>query len=547
MKNTDTFAKLQNIFEKNKDNNPNKWLSLKSFFPRLGKQGVVGVFNVLEDEETTSHEDAHPIRRCFATTSLVFKYSQYINYLIQHEYCIGEDLNNLAYSDHFVKTIGAINIPINPKINHKVIKRAQKTNSYVNPFDVSNCKYPIYKEVLLQEEIKNGQKFSHYIKKKLLSQEQLYGIINQMLFAIKIGQTRQFTHYDLHSDNIIVKPCNSKQINIYKFGNKAYLVPTHGFTPIIIDFGFSYSNALNSGYCWPSMGHTHAGFISDRFDPISDMKLFLLTVSSEIKDANTNENSLKLRNICKNIFAHLKVDNYNGWDDYLDISASDSVLDLFSNVEHESSLFDRFNYHIIDLVTSLTILPYEEEKTKDVVPAFVAFISEYAKIEKELDNDFYSLYVLKDVIQSVRNVRHLYIKQKTREQAIHNFRTDCFEAVNTVSKYCTLKNVKWEKMLCGIICLSKNVEGLIHIYMEKLMAKKVKHLEKMRISKPEEVWECINFHIPDSVNVNIDKDSTFILIDIENTSRKEIKLNKKQIEELNRTHWSEKGNYIVNL
>jgi hypothetical protein len=534
MKNTDTFAKLQNIFEKNKNRDPNKWLSLKSFFPRLGKQGVVGIFNVLEDENT----------------SLVFKYSQYINYLIQHEYCIGEDLNNLAYSDHFVKTIGAINIPINPKINHKVIKRAQKTNSYVNPFDVSECKYPIYKEVLLQEEIKNGQKFSHYIKKKLFSTEQLYSIINQMLFAIKIGQTRQFTHYDLHSDNIIIKPCDPKQINVYKFGKNAYLVPTHGFTPIIIDFGFSYSNALNSGYCWPSMGHTHAGFISDRFDHISDMKLFLLTVSSEIKDTwnakeETATKSLKLRNICKNIFAHLKVDNYNGWDDYLDVSASDSVLDLFSNVEHDSPLFDRFNYHIIDLITSLTILPYEEEKTKDVVPAFTAFISEYAKIEKELDNDFYSLYVLKDVIQSVRNVRHLYIKQKTREQAIHNFRTECFEAVNTVSKYCTLKNVKWEKMLCGIICLSKNVEGLIHIYMEKLMAKKTKHMKKMRISKLEEIWECLNFHIPDSVDVNADVDSKFVLIDVENTSRKEIKLSKKQITELNKTHWSEKGNYVI--
>lgn len=525
--NSDHLHDLIELYEKNKNNDPNTWLSLKHFFQRLGKQGVVGVFNVKDNK-----------------TSLVFKYSQYVNYLIQHEYTIGDSLNELNYCTHFPLTIGAINIPTNPKINHKVIKKAQKEGLKVNPFDISKIKYPIYKEVLLQEEICNAQKFSHFIKKKLLSTDQLYSIINQVLFAIKISHTVNFTHYDLHSDNIMIKQCDPNQINIYKFKDKAYFVPTHGYIPVIIDFGFSYAKSLENSYCWPSMGHTHAGFISDRFDPISDMKLFLLTTSTEIKEYNEHDvNAIKFRNIAKNIFAHLCVDNYNGWDDYIDVSASDSILDILSEVENDSELFDRYDYHIIDLLTSLIILPFEENSSKDIIPAFVAFISEFTKIEKEVNNDFYSLNVLKDIIQSVRNVRALYTSRKTREQAINIFRTDCFESVNTVSKYCTLKTVKWEKLLCGIICLAKNIEGLIYLQMKRLMDKKEKHLERMRLKTPEQVWECINYHI--EIDTHVDENSKFILIDVEKQLRKEIYLDENELKDLNNVPWHKKGGYFM--
>ena len=57
-------------YNKNKNKNWKKWLKFLKTFDKPGKQGLVGIMKVMG----------------YKNTSYVFKLSQYINYLVQHEH-----------------------------------------------------------------------------------------------------------------------------------------------------------------------------------------------------------------------------------------------------------------------------------------------------------------------------------------------------------------------------------------------------------------------------------------------------------------------------
>jgi hypothetical protein len=280
------FNQLVTLYENNKDKIWQDWLKVRTIFSKPGKQGLVGVM------ESGSH-------------TLVFKISQYINYLIQHELTVMKSLNSIYdYCPHFCRVIGGIICNVDPYTDRKE-----------NPFIIT-CKYPIEKEVLLMEYIDNSYKFYNYIKSPKIPESSLYSTVKQTLLAVSIAQKkRRFCHYDLHSANIMIKKCNKDLVFLYVLDSEnQFYVATNGLRPVIIDFGFSYVGNMDNGPVWPSLGHTMVGFTSDRYDPIADPKLFLVTVSGEIDEERHSKRSKKLLNITKNLFFNLNIDWISGWD-----------------------------------------------------------------------------------------------------------------------------------------------------------------------------------------------------------------------------------------
>ena len=74
------FDKVFDYWENNKTKNWTKWLSFDRTFPDQGKQGLVGLFSYKDNPDK----------------KLTFKISQYINYLIRHEYLIMRGLTTLS-------------------------------------------------------------------------------------------------------------------------------------------------------------------------------------------------------------------------------------------------------------------------------------------------------------------------------------------------------------------------------------------------------------------------------------------------------------------
>ena len=132
------FSSLVEYYNKNKETNWMDWLEFDQTFEKHGKQGLVGLFRPKRKEILSPN--GKPLK-------FVFKISQYINYLVQHEYTVMKGLNDISpYCPHFCKAIGTILCEVDPT--------ARKTG---NPFEITT-KHPIEKEILLSEYIENSSK-----------------------------------------------------------------------------------------------------------------------------------------------------------------------------------------------------------------------------------------------------------------------------------------------------------------------------------------------------------------------------------------------------
>ena len=516
------YQKLITYFEKNKDKPWNDWLKFDKLLDNQGKQGMVGLFNLKDENE----ED---------NIKYIFKLSQSLNYLVYHELTVMQGLSSISnFCPFFCKGIGSIKCKVEPKRKIK------------NPFDIKS-KYPIEKEVLLCEYIENSSKFYNYIKTKDIKEEMLYSIVKQVLMGINIAQQKkQFTHYDLHSNNVMIKKCNKDLVFIFRYDDdNQFAVPTLGYYPIIIDYGFAYISDMQDKPLWTSLAHTEVGFMSDRFDWVADPKLFLITVSNEIKDKRNTTKAKKFRRIVRNLFYPLKIDVECGWDDDEDKSAADSVLEMLDIENNTSKIFKDFDYYCIDILQSLIILPLQEQDYSNIGKSFKAFLKEWSKIENEISNEFYNIYILKEVVNIARNIRPDYLKKETRADAITIFQKNIYKAINKVSAFCNPKNINFEKFLCSLLLLAENIEGMLYEVISTRMEEKQKQYDKLPLQSLEQIYAAVDVNIKDTYTYN--KDTIFCIIDVENETNDLFKIPEDEVENINEINNLSKGCYIYDL
>jgi hypothetical protein len=520
--NLSDYNKLVSHYENNKDKDWNEWLEFDSTFEKPGKQGLVGLFKLKHEKDL----------KC------VFKISQYINYLAQHENTIMEGLNEISsYCPHFCKSFGTIICKVDPK-----------SRKEGNPFN-SDTKYPIEKEVLLCEYIEKSCKFYNYIRaEQKITESILYSTIKQVLMAIVIAQRKKnFTHYDLHSNNVMMRRCNKDLVFLYVIDkDNQFCVPTHGHYPVIIDYGFSYIENMEDGPLWASMGHTNVGFMSDRFDWVADPKLFLVTVSREIKHKRETKKAKKLRRIIRNIFCPLKIDWDCGWDDTEEHKAAgDYVNDLIYKYNKKSKLFREYEHYCIDILQTLVVLPLEKQPYEDIHVSYQAFINQWVKIEDVIASPFYNLYVLKGLIDAARDVRAAYMDEETRKYAIKTFQTRIKSRVDEVAKFCVLKNIHYEKMLCSLYVFARNMEGALFETIENRMKKKEKEYSKLPLNSTEQVYGAIECNFPDEYVYN--ENTNVFIVDSINDTCTVYKIPGDQLQYVNDIHPMARGTFIYDL
>lgn len=490
------YNRLVEYYQKNKDRPWNEWLKLDKVFARPGKQGIVGLM-VGQDEQ--------------GELAYVFKISQHINYLIPHEMTVLYSVTELAnFCPHFCRGIGMLECLSDP-------------NNIKNPLNIDNKKHLINKDVLLMEYIENSHKFYNYIKSGL-DEKILYSIVKQTLLAVAIAQrTKKFTHYDLHSNNIMIRKCDKNAVFLYILDpDHVYIVPTFGYYPVIIDYGFSYSSSMDDGSMWATFNHTDVGFYMDRFDWVADPKLFLISVSKELKQYRPSKNSKTLRNIVKNLFSCLDVDWSSGWDNYDEKCATDSVIKKLYKYSKGVNIFTEYEYYAFDLLTSLITLPLKNYSHKDIHICYVSFLKEFSKIEKEISNPFYCLYLLKVMIDLCREVREDYSHDQSRSKAIEYFTRTFLTEVDRVASFCQLSTLNFDRLICSLICLGKNLNGLYYNIMQKKMAVKNEYYDKLPVSSVEEIINIINEHIISDYEFN--SDTILLVIDSVKGSATEIEI-----------------------
>tara|TARA_Y100000389_G_C17456976_1_gene518789 strand:- start:342 stop:1943 length:1602 start_codon:yes stop_codon:yes gene_type:complete len=524
LSNISGINEIVSFYEQNKDKNWDEWLSFHTSFDKPGKQGLVGLLKLKNCKSKKN--------KC------VFKISQYINHLVQHESCIIRGLNDIAsFCPHYCKFIGNITTKVDPK-----------SRKEGNPFNIES-KYPIEKDVLLCEYINNSYKFYNYIKasEDKISEDILYSTVKQVLLALSTAQkNKKFTHYDLHSFNIMMKRCNKNIVFLYVNDEEnQFAVPTFGHYPIIIDFGFSYIEDLDDGPLWCSMGHTNVGFLSDRFDWVADPKLFLITVSNEIKMKRKSKKSRKLRRIVRNIFHPLNVDWESGWDEGVQYAASDHILELVSKYNPGSVLFEEYEHYCIDLLLTLIILPLEEQSYDQINMPYEIFLKEFIKIENQISSPFYNLYILKTIVDTARYVRAAYLENTTRKEAINTFKKIIGERIQDVVNFCKLSEIHFEKMLCSLLNFSRDCEGVLYDILSVRVSEKEKEYKKLPLKSCEQMYGAIEVNIPTEYTYT--SDTTVVILDSLDKSCNTFKIPSEELSNVNSLHNIAKGTYIYDL
>ena len=516
------YSELLDYYEKNKDKPWQEWLEFDTMFDKPGKQGLVGLLKLKGKEKDKKY---------------VFKISQCINYLTHHENIVMNGLNKLsAYCPHFVKSIGSILCNVDPKCRKQG-----------NPFDIQS-KYPIQKEALLCEFIDKSCKLYNYIRATdRISENVLYSTVKQVLMAVAIAQEKKkFSHYDLHSFNVMMRKCNKDVVFLYVFDEEnQFAIPTYGHYPVIIDFGFSYISDMDDGPLWASLAHTDVGFMSDRFDWVADPKLFLVTVSGEIKDKRKTKKARKFRRIVRNMFYPLELDWLSGWDEGEEKGACDYVTEMLEDYNPGSSLFEDYEHYCIDILQSLVILPLEEQEYSDISKPYTIFVKEFLKIENQISSPFYLLYILKGIVDTARYVRAGYMNPETRISAIRTFRLQVAERVTEVANFCKLDSIHYERMLCSLFVLARCMEGVLYDVVTARMNEKEKEYKKLPLQSVIEMYGAVEANLPDDYEFT--KDTTVFVLDSLNESCNVYKVPDDMLDSVNDLHPMARGTYIYDL
>jgi len=392
-------------------------------------------------------------------------------------------------------------------------------------------------------------KFYNYIKasNEKINEDILYSSVKQILLALSVSQRmKKFTHYDLHSFNIMMKRCNKNLVFLYVNDQEnQFAVPTFGHYPIIIDYGFSYIEDLDDGPLWCSMGHTNVGFMSDRFDWVADPKLFLVTVSNEIKIKRKSKKSRKFRRIVRNMFHPLTIDWESGWDEGIDYAASDHILELVSSYNPGSILFEEYEHYCIDIILTLIIMPIEEQSYDEIHIPYEIFLKEFLKIENQISSPFYNLYILKTIVDSARYVRAAYMDISTRKNAILTFKKQIGDKIQNIVNFCKLSEIHFEKMLCALLNFSKDCEGVLNDIMSVRMAQKEREYKKLPLKSCEQMYGAIEVNIPTEYKYT--NDTTVVVLDSLQKTCNTFKIPSEELSNVNSLHNIAKGTYIYDL
>ncbi len=335
------------------------------------------------------------------------------------------------------------------------------------------------------------------IENKKVPDNVVMSSIKQVLMAISIGQEcERLTHYDLHSCNILMNPCNRDDVFLYKIGNNFITIPTYGCYPKIIDFGFSYSNQLDGDGIYSSLAHTEVGFLTNQFDPISDCKLFLVTVSDELRQARQNSMYNKLRRVIRNVFEPLQIDWENGWDLYSEAGASNFISEEVVDISSKSDLFNKYNEYCVDLIQSLITLPLTRKKTGNLKDAYKMLTAEFSKLESQFENSMMKMYVLKKVIDLARGVRSFYEDSSQRHNSILLFKRRLTEFLTNTFRFCLPVSLHYEKLLCGLFVFANCCEGMLYNIISEKSSDNGELYEQLKLKTPLQIFSAIETNLP---------------------------------------------------
>ena len=285
-------------------------LSYISTFKMQGEQGIVGLLKNKEMDE-----------------KIVYKISPYYDRIIEHESYILNNLNELRrWTSHFVGYLNMIPLQVsNSYISQETKTKKEKKEDEKKKKEKKDLYYtgkddwmPL--NGLLIEYVSNMSLY-HICKMQRIStvkedikysKNLLWSLTFMTLCALRIGQEKVgFCHYDLHIENILIRQCDPREIWVYKFGEKTYMIPTYGYYPVIIDMGCSYIKNYEDKNIRTKMNNYNNGLQSNIYDELNDIHHFIISMLYEVE--HENDEFYNMSNLIMHQFRWIQIVRKNGW------------------------------------------------------------------------------------------------------------------------------------------------------------------------------------------------------------------------------------------
>jgi hypothetical protein len=489
-----------------------------------GKQGVVGLLSI---------EDV----------IYVYKISQYMNYLPQHEYIVMKGLEEIEpYCPFFCKAVGILPLKLNP--NYK---------SAENPFDTTGKEKTITLDVLIMEFVPEATNLLDLINNDEVGIDVILACIKQtMLAMVYAQQEKQFAHYDLHSMNILTTDIGSPDdVFLYVLDkDNAFCVPTMGKFVTIIDFGFSTIKNVNDHNMFCSLSYTDSGYMSPGYDPMADPKIFLVSVSDDLVEYKPNSDvSVKFRNVVKNIFEPLRIDWRSGWDKKRgELPLVDQIFNYIENIDERSKLFSKYPHYCMDILQGMIELPLSKHTVPDLKllkKSYRAFVQEFFKLEETLGNLYYTLYVFRNLIDIARNNRKEYENSETRELSIAKVKNELFDTIQEVAKFCSVDHVDFNLLLCSLYVFQDQLETHLYYKLNKVMKQKFKSYRNLDIQSLEKMFSLIDINFP--IQYTFNKNTEVFVWDLEKRCNYRFKLDEEYVKILNEISVYKRGSVLYQV
>lgn len=356
-------------------------------FNSKGVQGIVGLLKIPSIK-----------------TPLVFKISVDINKSIEHENIVMNECNELRkIVPHYVRCIGMIELPISEDFIRKPYEYGLfETGGDLIPRNILFVEYvyklPFYK--LCDRIISRCETTEETnLGKNIVISQML-----QVLMSIYTGQKyKKFVHYDLHTANILIQKCDVNTHFLYITENNSYLIPTYGFFPVLIDYGFSYVDELRGKKMFFNTDNYNWGYQTSEYDPLQDVHRFLINCLYSLEDEHRSY--YHITNKIKYIFRNIPVLRKSGWKklpyDFTDIIL-DNIKDQCSDYS-SYTIFRNCKKECLEILNGLVSIPFNKtDDNYDFADCFPYFMEEYQKI---IDIDYYSdndcMFVLKIIVDLI--------------------------------------------------------------------------------------------------------------------------------------------------
>jgi len=303
----------------------------------------------------------------------------------------------------------------------------------------------------------------------------LINCVNQTIAAILMMEKVGITHYDLHSDNVMI---DNTPFDVHVYINQSEQDPrsgpdiaifeTYGITPVVIDFGISYvpDTELNATSVF-----TDSGFTTFMNDPLVDTRLLLTTTKKDFIKYLKRKSDLrptgKPRRNFKSILAVKRykeqitraltplkssVDKKTGWlkENTFPNIVHNIVTQIKSlKLKRRGGLFHTDNVKwFLELLQHRISVPLKDESLGSEVEvmrhnfttSFLDFVIEWLPVEHIIRNTKEELFFFKDLVSEIDS-----IKMKHRYPEIKNIAKlrSCIDAL-TISLKCEFIKVQKE-------------------------------------------------------------------------------------------------------